>query len=164
MKSTTHTRVTPRGHGYITILSQLNVIEAGPFFGEGAVQKLGNRTVNRQNDNRRRHERTKRPLCAWLEFQDEAGGRGMVTVDLGAEGAQFTSMQPVVPDEPVLVRLQTGPGGKALECKGRVCWIRFMPNRLFNFGVRFVDLTDHERDSLTSIINNKGDLTACPAV
>jgi len=81
---------------------------------------------------------------AWLRFAGERDARGTVSLDLSKQGAQFSGIRPAEDGTPVLVHLQLASGSPVIECKGRVCWSRLMPNGLHNFGVRFLDLLDDE--------------------
>lgn len=112
----------------------------------------------------RRHARRKAGVCAWLQFSGDDATRGMVSVDLGLEGAQFSSLRPVGTGERVLVRLQLGPSHPTVECKGVVRWAAPMPNRLNHFGVRFVDLRDDERAAIESFLKRPSAKPALAAV
>ncbi|MBX7258518.1 MAG: PilZ domain-containing protein [Candidatus Hydrogenedentes bacterium] len=112
----------------------------------------------------RRHTRRKVGVCAWLQFNGDDATRGMVSVDLAPEGAQFSSIRPIEIGERVLVRLQLGPSHPTVECKGAVCWAAPMPNRLNHFGVRFVDLNDDERASIESFLQRPSARPALAAV
>ena len=101
----------------------------------------------------RRHQRRRVGVCAWLQFNGDDATRGMVSVDMAPEGAQFSSIKPVNVGERVLVRLQLGPSHPIVECKGTVCWAAPMPNRLHHFGVRFLDLRDDERASIEGFLH-----------
>jgi len=67
-------------------------------------------------------------------------------MDLGMEGARFSSLKQVSPGEQVLVCLQL-PNAR-IECKGKVCWSEDDEGGGVRFGVRFLDLRETERDSL----------------
>lgn len=69
----------------------------------------------------------------------------MRSLDLSTEGARFATIRPVTPGEPVMVRLEVRAGAPAVECKGRICWVEPMEDRVREFGVRFVDLAEDER-------------------
>ncbi|HRK34960.1 MAG TPA: PilZ domain-containing protein [Candidatus Hydrogenedentes bacterium] len=101
-----------------------------------------------QVTNARRHERYQVPIAAWIEFHGDAETRGTVSRDVSAEGARFSSVRPMLAGEPVIVRMQLGRGAQIVECKGRVVWTKQMPNRLHDFGVRFVDLDEDEQGDL----------------
>ncbi len=107
----------------------------------------GVRTMQ-QVTNARRHERYQVPIAAWIEFHGDAETRGTVSRDVSAEGARFSSVRPMLAGEPVIVRMQLGRGAQIVECKGRVVWTKQMPNRLHDFGVRFVDLDEDEQGDL----------------
>jgi hypothetical protein len=100
--------------------------------------------MEKQRKEKRRHRRRNVAVCAWLAFNGDGASRGMVSVDLAPEGARFCALNPVSAGQPVLVRLQLGPSRRAIECKGRVCWTRSMPDSLRHFGVRFLDLHEEE--------------------
>jgi len=72
-------------------------------------------------------------------------------VDVGTEGARFTTHRQVVAGEHVLVNLQLP--SSSIECKGRVCWCAREEDGLSSFGVRFVDLREAERDRLGRHLN-----------
>ncbi|MBN2310880.1 MAG: PilZ domain-containing protein [Candidatus Hydrogenedentes bacterium] len=112
----------------------------------------------------RRHPRQQRAVCGWLQFSDENVVRGMVTVNISQEGARFATLRPVLPAERVLVSLQLTPTGPAVECKGRVCWVREMDNGLRHFGVRFVDLHEDESAALAQFLEEKESQSTMTAV
>lgn len=72
----------------------------------------------------------------------------MRSVDLSLEGSRFATLHPLPLGQTLLVRLQLEPTLPTVECKGRVCWCRPMPNGLHEFGVRFVDLLEDERERI----------------
>jgi hypothetical protein len=113
---------------------------------------------------RRHHQRHGVPVCAWLEFEREDAVRGMVTVDLSPEGAQFASLRPVRKGEPLLVSLQLEPGAQSIECKGRVCWAESMPNGLSHFGIRFTDLHYDECERLEQYLDETERKTALEVI
>lgn len=113
----------------------------------------GNVGVNTMNSsNKRRHERYTVSVAAWIEFYGDTETRGSVSRDISIEGARFSSVRPTLVGEPVLVRIQLGRTMPMIECKGRIVWTRQMQNRLHDFAVRFVDLSDHERSELHKFI------------
>ena len=85
-------------------------------------------------------------VCSWLEFRGDSSARGMRSLDFSSEGARFATIKPVATGEPVMLRMELFTGAPAIECKGRVCWVRPMESRLRHFGVRFIDLDEEERD------------------
>jgi Tfp pilus assembly protein PilZ len=95
---------------------------------------------------KRRHPRRAMTVCSWLEFRGDTSARGMRSIDFSHEGARFASIKPVVTGERVMLRLELFTGAPAIECKGRVCWVRPMESRLRHFGVRFVDLDPEEQE------------------
>jgi Tfp pilus assembly protein PilZ len=99
--------------------------------------------VKRKNN--RRFLRHRVPLCAWLEFRDDDSTRAMRSLDLSTEGARFATIRAVEKNDPIMVRLEVRPGAPAVECKGRVCWVEPMQDRVRLFGIRFVDLAEDER-------------------
>ena len=101
---------------------------------------------------KRRHERFAVPVAAWLEFFGDTDTRGTVSRDVGAEGARFSGVRPALVGEPVIVRMQLGRGTQPVECKGRIVWSKMMPNRLHDFGVRFLDLSEEERAELLGFL------------
>ncbi len=103
-------------------------------------------TVNTLTQDRRRHDRVETPVCAWVSFRKGAASYCTLTVDLAEEGARFSALRRVDAGEQVLVFLQLGP--TTIECKGKVCWSGLADNGLWEFGVRFLDLREHERDRL----------------
>ncbi|MDZ4857679.1 MAG: PilZ domain-containing protein [Candidatus Hydrogenedentes bacterium] len=123
----------------------------------------GVRTMD-QKTNERRHERFAVPVAAWIEFYGDAVTRGTVSRDVSAEGARFSSVRPAAAGEPVIVRMQLGRGAQSIECKGRVVWTKQMPNRLHDFGVRFIDLTEDERFDLVGHLNTRTNTPAYAAV
>jgi hypothetical protein len=85
-----------------------------------------------------------------LSFQRDRAAYGTLTVDIGMGGARFSALRRVATDEPVLVHLQLPSVN--IECKGKVCWSSPDPNGLHSFGVRFLDLSEIERDHLQRFI------------
>jgi len=79
-------------------------------------------------------------------FPGEDERRVAHTVDLAPEGARFSSGRPVELRSLVLLRLQLDNPPATIECKGRVCWSRPADDGSCQFGIRFLDLTDDERD------------------
>ena len=69
----------------------------------------------------------------------------MRSLDLSTEGARFATIRSVTKGDLVMVRLEVRAGAPAVECKGRICWVEPMEDRVREFGVRFVDLTEDER-------------------
>ncbi len=95
---------------------------------------------------KRRYPRIEDAVCAWLLFRQDRAAYGTLTMDLGLEGARFSTLRKVNTGENVLISLQLPAA--SIECKGRVCWTQLTPNGLFCFGVRFLDLREAERDHL----------------
>jgi hypothetical protein len=95
---------------------------------------------------KRRFARTDETVCAWLSFRHEQAAYGTLTMDLGLEGARFSTLHNVNVGEQLLVCLQLP--WQNIECKGRICWSAAGPSGLPCFGVRFLDLRETERDYL----------------
>ncbi len=100
---------------------------------------------------RRRHPRRDVAVCAWLRFRDENSPRCTRSCDLSREGGRFVTIRPVPVGEPLLITLALS-GVKSLECKATVEWCRCLPNRMHEFGVRFVDLHDEEYAQLDEVL------------
>ena len=100
---------------------------------------------------RRRHERIEEAVCAWLSFRRDGAAYGALTMDIGQEGAQFSTTRNVDVGEHVMVHLQLP--STSVECRGQICWVAPSPRGQMNFGVRFVDLQEIERDRLGRFIN-----------
>ena len=94
----------------------------------------------------RLHSRFKKPICTWLSFFGGHGTYGTVTMDIGDGGARFCMMKDVNKDDRVLLNVQVAPS--CIECKGRVCWVEDGEDGFNTFGVRFLDLSEEDRDSL----------------
>jgi len=114
---------------------------------------------------RRRFAREWRTIYAWLDFPTSSGEsaatRATTTVDLCEQGARFSGVEVVHPGTPVITHLQIGFGHGVIECKGKVIWSAVGPRGLYDFGVRFVDLSDEERAILGhTIIDPRGKLAA----
>jgi PilZ domain-containing protein len=77
----------------------------------------------------------------------------MRTVDLAPEGARFVQTRPMPEGEPLQIALQLGPLVHTIECKGRVCWSKPARNGLHEFGVRFVDLLEEERERINRFLS-----------
>lgn len=94
---------------------------------------------------RRRFGRRAHLHYAWIDCAKGTRSRATTTIDIGPEGARFRSIDSPALDERLIIHLQVGLGHRALECKGKVCWVSQGATRLPEFGVRFVDLTEEER-------------------
>jgi len=103
-------------------------------------------TVNVIAQDKRRHDRTDAPVCAWVSFRKDNSAYSTLTVDLAEQGARFSALRRVDVGEQVLVFLQLASMG--IECKGKVCWSGIADNGLWEFGVRFLDLQESERSRL----------------
>lgn len=104
----------------------------------------------------RRHGRPKLSISAWLRFKDELAQWGTVTVDIGKEGARFSTLKHVSMGEHVLLTVQLEPTTQSIECKGQVCWSRCSQDGRCEFGVRFIDLNEEERESLERFLSSGG--------
>ncbi|NUM55599.1 MAG: PilZ domain-containing protein [Candidatus Hydrogenedentes bacterium] len=118
----------------------------GDSDGNGRVGTMNTKQCNR------RHERYAVPVAAWIEFYGDTNTRGTISRDVSAEGARFSSIRPTLVGEPVIVRMQLGRAQTPMECKGRVVWSKYMPNRLHEYGVRFVDLSEEEQSGLLGFL------------
>ncbi len=78
----------------------------------------------------------------------------MRSLDLSTEGARFATIHPITSGELVMVRLEVRAGAPAVECKGRICWVEPMEDRVRQFGVRFVDLAEDERIEIDQAMVN----------
>lgn len=103
---------------------------------------------------RRRHPRRTVLMQACLYLRGLDAGAPVMSLNLGRHGALFSGSQPVSQGEPVLLALELSPGA-FLECKGVVRWVRTMPNGRHHLGVRFLDLSDEERDMLDNLLLEK---------
>jgi hypothetical protein len=130
----------------------------GDSDGNARVRTMDSKMCNR------RHERYAVPVAAWIEFYGDTNTRGTISRDMSAEGARFSSIRPTLVGEPVIVRMQLGRTQAPMECKGRVVWSKFMPNRLHEYGVRFVDLTDEEQVALRAFLTGHFQSPAYAAV
>jgi hypothetical protein len=92
---------------------------------------------------RRRFPRIADPVCAWISFQKDSAAYGTLTLDLGQEGARFSTLRKVDRGSKILLSMQLRSA--TIECKGKVCWTEPAPNGLLSFGVRFLDLSEGER-------------------
>ena len=93
---------------------------------------------------RRRHTRHFVETGAWLCPPHERQPVPVRSADLSVSGVRLHCMKPIAPGTPLLIRLQLSATGPALECKGRVCWCAPLSNDAYQFGVRFLDVTDDE--------------------
>jgi len=100
---------------------------------------------------RRRYPRKKEAVQAWLSLRCATDALSTLTLDLGAEGAQFSTLQPIAEADPVLIQMQLG--FSLVECKGRVCWAKRMANGLCHFGVRFLDLSPEDTDQVNQFLD-----------
>ena len=97
---------------------------------------------------KRRFERVPVSVPTRLYFHEAEEPLASMTADLGLEGARFCSERRLRAGAPVLVRLQLGPDKPIIECKGKVCWAGDGDEEFTDFGVRFLDLRDDEREAL----------------
>jgi c-di-GMP-binding flagellar brake protein YcgR len=95
---------------------------------------------------RRRYARSQRTLCAWLSACEDESALGTRTVDLSCGGACFSSLSPIDVGKKLLVSLEMPPA--TIECKAKVCWNNLSSNGLHYFGVKFLDVSEHERNLL----------------
>lgn len=100
----------------------------------------------RIDDDNRRHSRYSKPICTWLSFYNGHGTYGTVTMDIGTGGARFCMMKNIDENDNVLLNVQVTPS--CIECKGKVCWVENSDGGFNTFGVRFLDLSEEDRDSL----------------
>lgn len=101
---------------------------------------------------KRRFPRIDEAVCAWLSFKKDSAAYGTTTMDLGLEGARFTTLKRVDVGDNVIVCLQLP--WMSIQCKGKVCWLSAETGGLYNFGVRFLDLRDNERDFLNRYVRH----------
>lgn len=99
----------------------------------------------------RRHRRWPVPIITTVRYRQPALARSIATLDLSEEGAQFRDCVPVVPGMPLLVFLQDEIAGVPLECKGRIIWCVPSVRGSYRYGVRFLDLSDEERDRIRDL-------------
>lgn len=99
---------------------------------------------------RRRHERVEEAVCAWLSFRRDGAAYGVLTLDIGMEGAQFSTTRSVDIGDQVMVHLQLPSA--SVDCRGQICWVTPTQHDQKYFGVRFVDLQETERDRLMRFI------------
>ena len=116
--------------------------------------------MNRHGEFKRRYQRRNVRIGTWILFAEEAGRRATYTVDLAQEGARFASDRPVELRSLVLLRLHLDNPLATIECKGRVCWSRRTGDRSNEFGIRFLDLTDDERELLERYLAGADSQTA----
>ena len=121
-------------------------------FSRNAGNPVGIRVMGIRKGDRRRHARVRAHVCSWLQFQDDPVPWGMVCLDLSEEGAQFSAVRPMAFGASVLIHLQLEPFAGTLECKAKVCWTTLMSNGLYHFGIRFMDLSQGERDDLSRLV------------
>lgn len=103
--------------------------------------------------NRRRYTRQALSVPASLRFHEEEAPLLTLTQDVGLEGAKFSTGRAVEPGVPVLLRLQLGDG-RVLECKAKVCWSRDADGESTDFGIRFLDLHEDEREFLRQFLES----------
>ena len=97
-------------------------------------------------EEKRRFCRIEETICAWVTFRKDSAAYGTLTMDLGMEGARFSTLKDVCAGDHVLVFLQLP--NMSIECKGKVCWTETRGDGMSDFGVRFLDLRDVEREYL----------------
>ena len=122
------------------------------MYAGAAVWPTGVRSMVLLTDNKRRHRRFAVPACTWLQFRNERAACATVSIDLSEEGARYCAIGPVEPGRPVLAHVQLRPGGLYLECKAAVCWSEKMDDGLHHFGLRFLDLSELEREQLAEFL------------
>ena len=111
-------------------------------------------------EEKRRFPRVPHPVCAWISFRKDTAAYGTLTVDLCPDGARFGALHQVETGERLLLSLQLPSAN--VECKGKVCWTDVSANGLHYFGVRFVDLSEAERDLLDEFTSESLAATAAP--
>jgi hypothetical protein len=99
---------------------------------------------------KRRYPRIWDPVCAWISFQKDSAAYGTLTLDLGPEGARFSTLREVEAGAKLLIAIQLH--SSTIECKGKVCWTDSAPDGLVCFGVRFLDLSETERALLEEFV------------
>lgn len=100
---------------------------------------------------KRRFNRVEESVCAWVTFRKDSAAYGTLTMDLGLEGARFSTLKNVHIGDQLLVFLQLP--NMSIECKGKVCWTEPGVDGLSSFGVRFLDLRDAEREYLSRFLS-----------
>ncbi|MFO7973899.1 MAG: PilZ domain-containing protein [Candidatus Hydrogenedentota bacterium] len=101
---------------------------------------------------RRRHIRHAIEIATWLYEPRERRPLLMRSADLSLSGVRLTWLRPLLAGTPLLVCLQLGENGPAIECKGHVCWCALLKNGLHHFGVRFLDITEDESQQLEEFL------------
>ena len=99
---------------------------------------------------RRRHSRADESVCAWLQFPRDGAVYSTLTKDLGSHGAQFCAARRVSVSERVAICFQLPFTN--IGCEAKVCWVKQVSGGESSFGVRFVNLTDCERDYLERFV------------
>ena len=99
---------------------------------------------------RRRFERTAKPVCAWLSFGGDEVTCGTLTMDLSLSGARLSTLRHVRTGDVVSVRIQLP--SSCIECSAEVRWSDLASNGLRYFGVAFVGLNDLAQRHLTRFL------------
>ena len=110
---------------------------------------------------KRRFVRVEEPVCAWLQFRRDGAAYGTLTIDVGLEGARFTSLRQVRIGDHLMVSLQLP--SMTIECKGKVCWSSLDDLDTLCFGVRFLDLREAEREHLNRYLSKVAMAQVAPA-
>jgi hypothetical protein len=107
--------------------------------------------MDNKSEDRRRHVRVNREVCAWLSFHEDCAAYATLTEDLGPLGAQFCASRSVGVSERLLIDFQFP--SKNIGCEANVRWVRPAPNGKVNFGVQFVNLSNGEREYLLQFLS-----------
>jgi len=116
--------------------------------------------MNRHGEYKRRHQRKNVNVLAWSLLSLDAGPHVTETIDLASEGARLTSAHPVESYSIVLLRLRLEDSTTTIECKGRICWCESVDSGVYHYGVRFLDLSDDERELLEKYLAKHNGSTA----
>ena len=97
-------------------------------------------------EEKRRHPRGEGDVCAWLSFPDDTAIYASLTMDLGLNGARFSTHRQVRKGDAVRLHLELPVG--VVQCAGTVCWCRVKSDGQHTFGVQFTELREADRSNL----------------
>jgi hypothetical protein len=81
-----------------------------------------------------------------LSFRTDGTAYGTLTLDLGPHGARFSTLKRVHVSERVLLDIQLPSAN--IGCEGSVCWVTPRSDGQYDFGVRFLNITEGQRSFL----------------
>ena len=105
--------------------------------------------MNAQHDKRRHDRAASRSLGLRVTLPGCGDAiRSVVALNVAEEGLCLVGTLQARPGMPAMVWLRAAGQAEAIECKARVCWTRPAGAGMQRLGLRFVDLSYTERETL----------------